>query len=110
MLIGGLSAGALTSCGPQQRVTTDDVFTNNHYVPGVGYYHAPFHAWYTHPYNHYDPQTARYFQGGQWLPAPHESIVNISSPSVEAAQRVAQQYAVQRRGFGSSSGTRWISS
>ena len=62
MLLGGLSAGALSGCGPQSvPITQDCVYTNNYYVPGVGYYHAPFRAWYVLPYNHYDPQSSRYF-------------------------------------------------
>ena len=63
MLIGGLSAGALAGCGPDQPppLSSDAVYTNNCYVPGVGYYHAPFRAWYSLPYNHFDPQTQRYF-------------------------------------------------
>jgi hypothetical protein len=104
VLIGGFSAGALTSCGPSSsRVTAEDVFTNNHHVSGVGYYHAPFHAWYPLPYNQYDPQTRRYYHGGQWNASPHESVINISSPTPQAVQQVAQQNSVRRSGFGSSS-------
>jgi hypothetical protein len=109
VLIGGFSAG-LTSCGPSPaRVTSNDVFTNNHFVSGVGFYHAPFRAWYPLPYNHFDPQTSRYYHGGQWSPQPHESVVNISSPTPEAVQQVAAQNNVRRGGFGGSSG-RWIGS
>jgi hypothetical protein len=109
VLIGGLSAGALTSCGPASRPGPDslgdNVFTNDHQLPG-GYYHAPYRAWYPLPYNHYNAQTRRYFHGGQWTQAPHESITNLSPPTLEAAQRaLAQQAAaqtpVQRSGFGS---------
>jgi hypothetical protein len=112
VLLGGLSAGALSGCGPSvPRVTTDDVFTNNHYIPGVGYYHAPFRGWYSHPYNYYDGKMSAFYQGGMWLPTPHQSVVNISSPTPEAAHRVAQQqHAVRRGGFGSTSRSSWISS
>ncbi len=107
MLI-GVSAGALSGCGPgdprKAAVTTEAVYTNNFYVPGVGYYHAPFRAWYTLPYNHFDPKNQRYFFGGQWGETPHQSITNISSPTPAAAQLAqAQRTDVQRGGFGSSS-------
>ena len=70
VLLGGLSAGALAGCGPDPPppLSADAVYTNNCYVPGVGYYHAPFRAWFSLPYNHFDPQTKRYFYGGQWSP------------------------------------------
>jgi len=45
VLIGGLSAGAATSCGPDDRqsaAAAGSVYTNNYYVAGRGYYHAPF--------------------------------------------------------------------
>jgi hypothetical protein len=78
------------------------VYTNNHYLPGVGYYHAPFRGWFAHPYNHFDPQSRRYFQGGQWAAKPHQSITNVSSPTSEMAlQAQAQRTDVRRSGFGS---------
>jgi hypothetical protein len=106
VLIGGLSAGAVTGCGPggsqTGAVSADNVYTNNHYLPGVGYYHAPFRAWYSLPYNHFDPQGQRYFQGGQWAATPHQSITNISAPTPEVARQAqAQRTDVTRSGFGS---------
>lgn len=105
MLIGGLSAGALTGCGPEPTpVSSSNVYTNNHYVPGVGYYHAPFRAWYQIPYNHFDANSQRYFYGGQWGTMPHQSITNISAPTAEVAQAAqAQRTDIPRSGFGSSS-------
>jgi hypothetical protein len=108
VLIGGLSAGALTSCGPSegstQSLSGNSVYTNNHYVPGVGYYHAPFRTWYSLPYNHFDPQRQQYFQGGQWATTPHESITNLSDPTAEASRKAqAQRTDVRRSGFGSTS-------
>jgi hypothetical protein len=105
VLMGGLSAGALAGCGPSSpAIDNTSVFTNNHYVPGVGYYHAPFRAWYALPYNHYDARDSRYYWGGQWGASPHESVVNISSPTPDAVRQVAAQRTdVRRSGFGSSS-------
>jgi hypothetical protein len=102
----GLSAGALASCGQKQSqpISPNDVYTNNHYVPGVGYYHAPFRAWYAHPYNYFDSGAQRYFYGGQWGTLPHVSITNISPPTQQAVQQTqAQRTDVRRGGFGSTS-------
>lgn len=110
VLIGGLTAGAAAGCGPSGGssggISPSNVYTNNHFVEGVGYYHAPFRAWYPQPYNLLDPQTGRYFQGGQWLDAPHASITNLSSPSSEALERayaVVPRPDTRRGGFGSTS-------
>ena len=109
VLVGGLSAGAVTSCGPSgesgRAVSADNVYTNNYQVAGVGYYHAPFRAWYAQPYNQFDPKTQRYFQGGQWLATPHESITNISAPTLDAARLAqARRTDVPRGGFGHTGG------
>jgi hypothetical protein len=115
ILIGGISAGALTGCAPgggeQAPIASDTVYTNNFHVPGVGYYHAPFRAWYPLPYNHFDPKTRRYFYGGQWGEVPFETITNLSSPTPQvAAEAEAGRTDITRGGFGSSSGSYWISS
>ena len=101
MLIGGLSAAAVTGCGPGSGnpppLSAENVYTNNFYVPGVGYYHAPFRAWYSLPYNHFDPQTQRYFYGGQWSQS--------AGQTVQVAQLAeAQRTDIQRGGFGGGSG------
>jgi len=108
VLIGGLSAGALTGCGPEgvhrAPLSAQSVYTNNFYVPGVGYYHAPFRAWFALPYNHFDPRTRRYYYGGQWAATPHQSFTNISNPRPEAAQQAqGQRTDIPRGGFGSTS-------
>ena len=113
VLIGGLSAGALTSCGPEgiQRspLSAQNVYTNNFHVPGVGYYHAPFRAFYALPYNHFDPQTQRYFYGGQWASLPCQNITNISAPTPAVVQTAqAQRTDIPRGGFGSSSRTHHV--
>ena len=108
VLIGGLAAGAFAGCeqaGPESApISQSCVYANNYYVPGVGYYHAPFRAWYALPYNHYDPQTQRYFFGGRWDTAPHQSITNLSGPTADVALLAqAQRTDVSRGGFGCSS-------
>jgi hypothetical protein len=110
ILLGGLSAGALAGCSPNSRqasISAENYYTNNYYVPGAGYYHAPFRAWYAIPYNHFDPQSQRYFYGGQWGAAPFETITNISQPTLQAAAQaqaaadaVAPRSSISRGGFG----------
>ena len=54
VLLGGLSAGALTACAvaaQAARITTESYYTTDYYLAGVGYYHAPFNAFYSRPYN-----------------------------------------------------------
>jgi hypothetical protein len=108
VLIGGISASALTACGPgnpnRAPVRAEAVYTNDYFVAGAGYYHAPFRAFYPLPYNHFDPQNRLYFYGGQWGATPHESVTNISNPTYEVASAAqAQRTDIPRGGFGSSS-------
>jgi hypothetical protein len=105
ILLGGLSSVVLTGCDQKPSVNEQNFYTNNFYVPGAGYYHAPFRGWYTLPYNHFDAQRNLYFYGGQWGAQPFASVTNISSPTPQAVQ-VAQNSRtdVSRGGFGGSSG------
>ena len=109
LLLGSLSTAALSGCEQKPAISTSNFYTNNFFVPGSGYYHAPFRNWYPMPYNHFDAQKRLYYYGGQWGAQPCASITNISSPTPEAVQ-VAQivRTDVPRGGFGSSSG--WHSS
>jgi len=116
VLIGGLSSGLVTGCGSgdpsKAPISPSAVYTNNYFVPGAGYYHAPFRQWYHVAYNYYEPNSQKYFYGGQWGNAPFESITNISSPTPETAQLVQSQRTdvsrstgVHRSGFGGTSRT-----
>ena len=101
VLLGGFSTAILSGCNPRPSVSTQNVYTNNFYVPGAGYYHAPFRAWYALPYNHFDPAKNLYFYGGKWAVQPFESITNISSPTPEAVQLAENlRTDVTRGGFG----------
>lgn len=108
VLIGGISAGVLTSCDvgtPSRAISAGNVYTNNYHVPGVGYYHAPYRAFYPLPYNHFDTATRRYFYGGSWNPEPGLNITNLSAPTSEVATLAeAQRTDVSRGGFGLTSG------
>lgn len=115
LLLGGFTAGALAAGAAAAtaipRVTAESYYTNDAHIPGAGYYHAPFRAFFPLPYNHYDAQKKLYFQGGQWSPAPHRSIVNISAPTPDAAQRAeSARTDIRRSGFGSTSGSHFIHS
>ncbi|HTY86755.1 MAG TPA: hypothetical protein VMB80_04760 [Candidatus Acidoferrum sp.] len=108
ILLGGLSAGALTGCEQKPAISTENVYTNNFFIPGAGYYHAPFRGWYALPYNHFDTQKNLYFYGGQWGAAPFESITNLSSPTTEAAQAAQNARTdIARGGFGGFGGTHY---
>ncbi len=112
LLLGSLTAGLAAACAQaaEPRITPESYFTNDTFIQGAGHYHAPFQGFFPLPYNHYDAQRRLYFYGGQWGPAPHQSIVNISTPTPDAA-RAAQAARkdlppptpVTRSGFGSSS-------
>lgn len=102
LILIGVSTGALAGCGQNPAITSDNAYTNNYYVPGVGYYHAPFRAWYPLPYNDFNPGTARYYFGGEWGAWPFQSITNISSPTYDAATLAEQTRTdISRGGFGS---------
>lgn len=110
VLLGGVSLGALTACAPSSnavRISPDSVYANDYHVPGAGYYHAPFHGFFPQPYNFYDAQRRQYYYGGQWGPAPFQSIINVSAPAAFAAQMAeAARTDIVRGGFGSTGGGR----
>jgi hypothetical protein len=109
-LSGTLAAGALTGCNSSSydtkallaEVSESNSYTNNQYVPGAGYYHAPYHGFYSYPYNHYNPDVG-YYHGGQWTREPHQSDVTVSQPTPEAAQ--AARVRAGSTAHGSSAGT-----
>jgi len=111
VLTGSLAGVGLVGCGPERpAVTADNVYTNNHYVTGAGYYHAPYHGWYPHPYNHYIPGQG-YYHGGAWTPEPATHTTAASKPTPHAAQLASSQHhnstrsrwGISRGGFGGSS-------
>ena len=112
LLLGGLATGALTGCSPKPtRISADSVYGNDFNVPGVGYYHAPFHAFYAQPYNYYDATRKQYFFGGQWADAPNQSIINLSAPTIAAASAAeSARTDISRGGFGSTGSGHYFSS
>lgn len=114
VLLAGLSAGALgtAAAATAPRVTPETYFANDTQIPGAGYYHAPFRGFFPLPYNHFDPARKMYFYGGQWGPEPHRSIVNLSSPTPEAARQAeaVRTDNIPRSGFGSTSRSHFVPS
>ncbi|MBI2948326.1 MAG: hypothetical protein HYY23_11835 [Verrucomicrobia bacterium] len=114
-LIGTAAGAALAGCGQKREnlgppISSENTYTNNQYVHGAGYYHAPFHGWFPFPYNHFVPNQG-YYHGGQWAQHPHQSALTASRPTAQAAQFAQAQRATsqsasgtRRSGFGRSSG------
>ena len=110
VLSGALAAGSV-GCEKTERpmkLSAYNVYTNNHYVPGVGYYHAPYHAWFPFPYNAYAPGRG-YYYGGNWNAYPSEQTVAASrpTPSAVSTAQTAHNETVRRGGFGSSPRRTW---
>jgi hypothetical protein len=91
-LVGGLAAWEAwqrsqeNTAEPQPAtppVSADQTYPNNYHLPGAGYYHAPYHAWFPFPYNYHDPARG-YFAGGLWNLAPLALALNRSQPSADA--------------------------
>ena len=111
VLSGALISGALSGCKPSRKVLAEvsesGMYTNNHFVSGVGYYHAPYHAWFAYPYNHFDP-TRGYYYGGNWRAIPEQDTVTESRPTSSAVHAANAHAAssksslVTRGGFGES--------
>lgn len=112
MLLGGVSAGAITACAPtvnvaEPHVTSDNVYENDHFIPGAGYYHAPFRGFYAQPYNAYDATKKQFYYAGGWHESPFQSVVNLSSPTPDAAKLAESMRSdIPRGGFGSTSSGR----
>jgi hypothetical protein len=111
VLLGGISSALMTSCAPRDetgepRVTVNSYYANNHFIRGAGYYHAPFRAFFPQPYNSYDRARKQFYYGGTWGATPYDSAINVSAPTLAAAE-AAQMGRTQilREGFGST-GTR----
>jgi hypothetical protein len=116
VLSGALASGGLTGCQPDPPppvVSADNTYTNNHYVSGAGYYHAPYRAWYPFPYNHHDPAQG-YYYGGRWNQQPERPTVAASRPTPQSAQLINSKVAPPKSSSGSTTsrggfGRSWFS-
>jgi hypothetical protein len=89
---------------PNAAARDSQVVTNDTYIQGRGYYHAPFHAWYPFPYNFYSPGLG-YYRGGSYFGQPDLTIPKPTYPgrSFNAAAAPAKEESVNRGGFTRSS-------
>lgn len=111
LLLGTVAGASLAGCGrsrdPEpEAISASNSYTNNHYVSGAGYYHAPYRAWYPYPHNYHVPE-AGYFHGGRWSPTPDNDLTQASRPTPEAVTVARSQNeaatgasGVRRGGFG----------
>jgi hypothetical protein len=118
-----LSGALMSGCDDRNRAvfppndageTAEAEPTNNTYVPGQGYYHAPYHGWYKYPFNYYQPGYG-YYHGGLFTPDPMIYDIISSRPSRPSTFRVgsvsgggfthigsiSSASSVSRGGFGS---------
>ena len=54
---------------PPPVVNADTAYPNNHFLPGAGYYHAPYRGWFPRPFNDRD-EARGWYRGGAWRPTP----------------------------------------
>ena len=71
-------AGAASDWGGAPYDDENQDQQNNSYMPGVGFYHSPFHAWYPLFFNTHDPRRG-YYYGGSWHPVPFAGRVPATS-------------------------------
>jgi hypothetical protein len=64
----------------------------NHFLPGAGYYHAPYHAWFPMPFNQHDPNRG-WFRGGKWRGTAQED-------EAERAEEARASGVAPRGGYG----------
>lgn len=80
-------------------------YSNNHYIPGAGYYHSGYHGFFPFRHNHFDASRGGYFYGGRWNDKPDtRSNFSSSVPSRAAAEKANTAYRTShpssRGGFG----------
>jgi hypothetical protein len=96
-----ISGALLAGCDSSpESWESSQTYTNNHYVAGRGYYHAPYRAWYPFPYNYRDPGRG-YYHGGNYTAEPHVSSITQSRPARAQGSTVSHS-SVRRSGFSTS--------
>jgi hypothetical protein len=106
---GRLLTGCDDNSASQDWSTQGDstAVTNNTYVPGRGYYHAPYYGWYEYPYNFYRPGFG-YYHGGFYSRDPEAPSIIASRPTAgarafsSAGRAAPEAHGISRGGFGSS--------
>jgi hypothetical protein len=108
-----LSGAILGGCSRREEQTTaslknPQVVTNDTYIEGRGYYHAPYHTWHPFPYNFYSPGLG-YYRGGSYYAQPDLTIPRPTYPGKSMNATASAEANVNRGGFtrSSSSGGGW---
>jgi hypothetical protein len=111
LLIAAGLIGVPLAIGLARRATEDDtpavpavdpntVYQMNHHIPGAGYYHVPFHAWFPIPYNTFQPGRG-WYRGGQWRPT--EQPVAAEEQEQQSSAAGIRSSATYGSGFRASS-------
>lgn len=74
--------GSTSLPSPSRGVPSNPTYPNDYFVKGLGYYHAPFHAFYPNRFNFHDDAQG-YYYGGSWHPTASTSTITTSTPSPE---------------------------
>jgi hypothetical protein len=79
-----LSSALVSGCDDEMpyrypAYATGTNVTNNTYVSGLGYYHAPYHGWFEYPFNYFRPGYG-YYHGGIYSAQPYVSDIFSSRP------------------------------
>ena len=89
-------------------VSTNQVYYNNTYAHGLGYYHALAGRWFPLPYGYNRPGSG-YFSNGSWGESKPSQTIQPSRPLSAVAQPLTRpgepsdEHGTSRGGFGSSS-------
>ena len=81
--------------GDSSQVVDGQSYPNNYYVPGAGYYHASYHAFFPFRYNYFDSSRG-YYYGGTWSPRPNVFTVAPSVPTPAAVSQARVAHASAR--------------
>ena len=81
--------GTTSAPSGARPVATHRSYPNNYFVQGLGYYHAPYYAFFPKRFNEQDPAQG-YYYGGEWHAAASNSTVTSSTPSDSELARLRQ--------------------
>jgi hypothetical protein len=108
LVLSGTLAGGCDSRGAADDWSTEGAtptVTNNTYVPGRGYYHAPYHGWFPYPFNCFRPGLG-YYHGGRYTATPEAGEIIARHPPALTRGAGAgdglptSAHAISRGGFG----------
>lgn len=85
-----------TSFNAASQTLPDREYQNDEYIPSVGYYHAPNHAFYPYRWNYHDSARG-YYHGGVWTAAALAASMLSSRPTPEELSRAREALARQRQ-------------